>query len=822
VTALTVVDKRKEILRGKRPGRLYMIGNAHIDPVWQWRWTEGCQEVLATFRSALDRMQEYDDFVFVASSAAHYAWVEEHDPRMFVEIQERVRQGRWGLVGGWWVEPDCNLPSGESLARQGLYGQRYFQEKFGRMAQTGFNLDSFGHSGMLPQILLQSGLRSYVFMRPSPHEKGLPARLFWWEADDGSRVLAYRLPFEYCSWGEDLEKHVARCAAEIRPPSEAQMCFYGVGNHGGGPTRGNLESIHRLAGSPDLPDLVLTTPDAFFDQTVGEKLPVVHSDLQHHASGCYAAHSAIKRWNRQAETLLLTAEKFSVLACLRTGISYPEDLGRAWQNVLFNQFHDLLAGTSLEEAYADARDLYGEANAIAGRALNRAIQSLAWNVFLPYEEHVRPFVAFNPHPWTVRANLEIETADLHKGETVIDESGEALPTQVVQSHAAADGRSRVSFTTDLPPMGYRAYRIAPQPAKSKDAPLPTAPNSIENERFRLEIDPQTGWIQSLRDLRSGGEVFLGPAARPVVIEDLSDTWGHNVFTFNHEIGCFSDPKITLAEHGPVKSVLRVESTWGASRLVQEFSLCRAMEQVDVRVRVDWREEHKLLKLRFPLNLNFMKATHEIPYGTTERFANGEEEPIQTWVDLSGISRDRNEPYGLSLLNDGKYSCDVTIRDIGLTVLRSPIYAHHQPLAPAAERAYAFMDQGIQEFHYTLLPHAGSWETAGTARRAAELNQPPIVQTATFHADGALPQADSFMTVEPENIIVTAFKQAEDGAGWILRAWETGKMATHASIHLPVCGRSLEADFGACEIKTFRIPLNPDLAVRETNFLEMEG
>ena len=211
--------------------------------MWLWPWQEGFHEVKATFRSALDRMQESEDFVFMASSAAFYEWLEQSDPAMFTEVRQRVAEGRWGLSGGWWVEPDCNLPSGELFARQALYAQRYFREKFGKIAHVGFCPDSFGHAGSLPQLLKKGGLDAYVFMRPMPHEKGLPGRLFWWESDDGSRVLAYRLPFEYCTWGEALEKQVERVSAEIRSPRNAEMCFYGVGNHGGGPTRANIESI---------------------------------------------------------------------------------------------------------------------------------------------------------------------------------------------------------------------------------------------------------------------------------------------------------------------------------------------------------------------------------------------------------------------------------------------------------------------------------------------------------------------------------------------------------------------------------------------------
>src|SRR5215216_4591677 len=422
-----------------------MIGNAHIDPVWLWQWQEGFHEVKASFRSALDRMKEFADFVFVASSAAFYEWVEQSDPAMFAEIQQRVNEGRWGIVGGWWVEPDCNIPAGESFVRHGLYAQRYFKEKFGVTARTGFNVDSFGHAGTLPQILKKSGIDYYVFLRPMPHERGLPARLFWWQSDDGSRVLTFRIPFEYLSWGKDMETHARRCADEMKEPVDEFMCFYGVGNHGGGPTIDNIESIHRLDADPEFPArLACSTPEAFFEvaETKGWSLPIIQSELQHHASGCYAAHSNIKRWNRLAENRLLAAEKLSVVAANweeAPGASprHPDQFARAWKDVLFNQFHDIMAGTSLEAAYDDARDAYGEALAIAGRALNQATQSIAWKIGIRLEEGVRPLVVFNPLTWPVKANVEIESSRLKPEAALMDESGQMIPYQGVQSSTAA-------------------------------------------------------------------------------------------------------------------------------------------------------------------------------------------------------------------------------------------------------------------------------------------------------------------------------------------------------------------------------------------------
>jgi len=231
---------------------LHMIGNAHLDVVWLWPWQEGFGEVKATFRAALDLMNDCDDFLFTASSAALYEWIEHNDPAMFDEIKSRVAEGRWEIAGGWWVQPDCNLPSGESFVRQGLYGQRYFKEKLGVTATVGYNVDSFGHHAMLPQILRKCGLSRYVFMRPQRHEMGLPGPLFWWESDDGSCVLAARIPYEYCTWGQELRQHVRKCAVELKAPFDELLCFYGVGNHGGGPTRENLHSIRAMDADPAL------------------------------------------------------------------------------------------------------------------------------------------------------------------------------------------------------------------------------------------------------------------------------------------------------------------------------------------------------------------------------------------------------------------------------------------------------------------------------------------------------------------------------------------------------------------------------------------
>ncbi|SFJ51120.1 alpha-mannosidase [Halobacillus dabanensis] len=801
---------------------LHMIGNAHLDPVWLWQWQEGFQETKATFRSALDRLKEYDDFVFTSSSAVMYEWVENNHPEMFEEIKERIQEGRWQICGGWWLQPDCNIPSGESFVRQGLYGQHYFNEKFGVTAKTGYNVDSFGHAGMLPQILKKSGMDHYVFMRPGPHEKGLPGRLFWWESDDGSRVMTFQIPFEYTTWGKDLEKHVHRCAQEIKEPVNDLMSFYGVGNHGGGPTIENIESIKNLNASDDTPNLVFSSPDQFFNKIKGEdpELPVVHHDLQNHAKGCYSVHSPVKKWNREAENLLGAAEKFSVIAKNVAGQPYPSDYGKAWKDVLFNQFHDILAGTSIEQAYEDARNMHGEAMTIGDRGLNYAVQSLAWAIDIEQEEGMTPVVVFNPHSWDVKTSIELEYTRLKEDQFLTDEKGNEIPVQVVQSQATAKGRNRISFIADIPSMGYRVYKIRSNKERVETLAIKADDYSLENDRYRLEINPKTGFISSLYDKEEQFELFAGEAARPVVIKDESDTWSHDVIRYADVVGEFKPVSIKRVEHGPVKSVVRVISEYGRSHFVQDFTMYKDLDHVDVKVSVDWREKFRTLKLKFPVNVTHRRATYEIPYGHAVRETNGEEQPGQSWIDVSGTIKETGGRYGLSIANDAKYSYDVDGNEMNITVLRSPIYAHHDPLVPEPDGYYSFIDHGIQHFQYTLLPHVDSWEQAGTVKHAYELNQRPTALLETYH-QGELPQVNSFIKVDKENVVVSAMKKAEDNGDTIVRFYETNKQETEVTITLPALDRKFTTSIGACEIKTFRVPEDSSGPVVETNMLEWE-
>ncbi|HKF85305.1 MAG TPA: glycoside hydrolase family 38 C-terminal domain-containing protein [Candidatus Limnocylindrales bacterium] len=821
-TTIPEPARRAGVGAWRRGQVLHMIGNAHIDPVWLWQWPEGYQEVRATFRSALDRMREYPEFIFTANSAAYYAWVKEIDPAMFDEIRERVAEGRWAIVGGWWVEPDCNIPSGESFVRHALYSQRWFEAEFGRMATVGFNVDPFGQNGMLPQLLRRAGMDSYVFMRPGPHEKRLPGPVFWWESPDGSRVLTMRLPHEYCSPREDLGYHLDKSLAQLPDRFAEMMVFYGVGNHGGGPTRENLDSIRALDRSGTMPRLIHSTPDRFFGRIreLGtEELPVVRDDLQHHAVGCYSAHSGIKRWNRRAEQQLAAAEAWSAVTRWVTGEAYPRSaFAEAWKAVLFNQFHDILAGTAIEPAYEEARDQLGEAAAIATRAHNVGIQSLSSRIGIATEAGMTPLVVFNPHAWPVRTVVETEFGGLKQTDGMVDDTGAAVTFQPTQSYATVSAwRSRLAIGVDLPPLGYRTYRVVPDRARVGDGPVRATPTSLENEHLRLELDPATGRIAHLR-LRDDGSdiagVDLADPSRPhaVIVDDTSDTWGHRRISYQDVVGEFETTAVTLVESGPVRAILRVESRFGRSELVEDFVLGAGDTAVEIRVVLDWHEPAKLLKLRFPTALSDPVATFDIPYGTIERSTDGEEEPGQRWVDVTAGGA------GLAVLNDGKYGFDVTGGEIGVTAVRSPIYAHHEPRVPTAGVRYQYMDMGQQRFRLALLPHRGGWADAGLGRRAALLNLAPTVLLESYH-EGALPMQASYAAVEPDHLVLGAVKLAEDGDDLVVRVVETAGRPAEARVVFPAFGRDLAFPIGPYEIRTWRVPLRDRGEPHEVDLLE---
>lgn len=810
-----------------RDRELFMIGNAHLDPVWLWRWTEGYQEARATLASAVTLIDENPDYVFTLDQIVLLEWVKESDPQLFEQVRRCVAAGRLEIVGGWWVEPDCNMPNGESFARQGLIAQRFLMEHFGITATVGCNVDPFGHNLMLPQILSKQGMTGYCFLRPAPHERRLPSSAFWWESPDGSKVLAYRIPHEYCGPSGDIAYHVEKEINQLSPDIDDAMVFYGVGNHGGGPTRENLRSIAELNQRGTFGRLTPSTPSRYFAhlRQQGAELPVWRSDLQMHAPGCYSAQSDIKALNRRSEQALLAAERYAVLAAHIARTPYPAaELLHAWKQLLFNQFHDILPGSAIASAFTDAVQQHGEVQSIAARITNRSVQNIARLVNVPSQDGTQPILVFNPHPWTLATTIEVEVTLHGDAAHIVDDDNAVVTSQSVRpaatiSHVFGDRiRRRLAFDVSVPPMGHRLYRVIPSEKAGRDSRLQAGEHTLENEFLSVEVDAATGRLSRLLDKRTGVDLVAGSGGpHTVVSDDPSDTWGHRVISYVGEGKPFHPTRIRLTEQGPVRATIRVESAFQDSSLIEEFTLTAAHPILQVKVTLGWQEKCQLLKLRFPTNLQDPVATYEVPFGHLVRPTDSTEYPGQAWVDVSGSVQ--NIPAGLTVINDAKYAYDVTGSDLGITAARSPVYAWHDPKDLDDDGIYDYQDQGRQQFTYQLVPHAGDWQQAEIPRRTAELLMAPTVMFESFHP-GPLPSTDSNISVDDTNIQITAVKAAEDDlTQLILRAVETSGRPRRAEICLPILGRSITADFTAFEIKTLLISADHNIPAIETDLVE---
>jgi alpha-mannosidase len=806
--------------------KLHMIGNAHIDAPWLWPLAESNAIVHSTFRSALDRLKEDPQLTMTTSSSQFYEWVENGDPAMLDEIRKRVQEGRWDLVGGWWVEPDVNIPNGEALIRQGLYGQRSLKRLFGRTATVGFNPDSFGHTGSIPQILKLQGMPNYVFMRPNATEKQLPSSLFWWQGIDGTNALTFRIPLAYDDPG-DVRNHMLREIELLRGQSvRDDMEFFGIGDHGGGPTKANISSIHRIQGEQGAPKLHFSTPDRYFSEIRNSSflnsLPVVTGDMQHHAVGCYTAGSDLKKLNRSTEMSLVTAEKIASIGSAAWGASYPkEDFTKAWKRVLLLQFHDSLGATTLPSYFDAAKNGYARAQDVATDAMYLAAQKLAWQV-PTVDPDSKYLVVFNPHAWTTNLRIEYDLGwDPKKPTLLEDERGTSIPYQWIDATTTVTNRIGLAAEVQVPAMGYRQIRLHAVPATvaQPESTLRVNENEIENAHLKLRFLPD-GTI-GLLDKDSQKEVVRavdGRSAggmRAVVLDDPSDTWSHHVRAYDRVVGNFSLQSVKIVERGPVRARVRAQYAYGASRMTADYLLYANSRDVEVRVALDWHEQHKMLKFAFPVNVEEPKATYEVAYGAMERGTDGDEDPGQRWIDVSGRSGDQS--YGLAVVNDAKYGYSVAGSEMSVSVVRSPVYAHHEPRTLDAGTDYQWMDQGVQHIRMLLIPHAGSWQQADLSRSAEKLvTEVPIVYQGIH--PGTRAQSDSFLEVDAPDVIVSAVKQSEEGSDLIVRAYESTGVAKRTRIDLRFAHTTWTGDFRPYEIKTLRI--NPRTRrVSEVNALE---
>ncbi|NET34208.1 MAG: alpha-mannosidase [Cyanothece sp. SIO1E1] len=761
------------------------VGHAHLDMAWLWPVSETWAVAERTFKSVLQLQQDFPALIFCHSTPALYAWIEANRPALFAAIQQQVAAGRWEIAAGLWVEPELNLVNGESIVRQVLYGQRYVQEKFGHLSAIAWLPDSFGFCWQLPQILKQGGIEYFVTQKLRWNDTTeFPHQVFWWRSPDGTQIFSLTAPpigeaidpIKISTYGADWEHQTG---------TQAALWLPGVGDHGGGPTRDMLETAQRWQQSPLFPQLNSTTALDFLRQlettltspqcqNPDSKLSVWNDELylEFHR-GCYTSHADQKLQNRRCEDLLYQAELLAALATLTAATPYPKaELESAWKQMLFNQFHDILPGSSIPQVFVDANHDWSNVQQVSTRILRQSLGAIATQIALPPSPHpdAQPILVFNCLNW-MRSELVTVALPANAPSVchwqVCDSTGQSLQTQ--QPTVSSD--SLLFLATDIPAVGYKIFWLSPSPS-SLLPNLSLAENWVlENSSLRVTINPGTGDLSSVFDKINHREVLSGPGNRLQAFHDRGqywDAWNIDPNYAEHPRPSVKLKAIRWLEQGPLRSRLQVVRQIGQSEFHQDYILETHASILKIVTTVDWQERQVLVKTAFPFTINADQATYEIPCGAIQRPTQPQtphekakwEVPALHWADLSQAN------YGVSLLNDCKYGYDSQPGQLRLTLLRSPNWPD-----PDADR-------GQHQFTYALYPHAGSWQTAKTVQQGYELNLPlqvwPYSPLATAQNKNQQPlkPTGSLIDLGAKNLILTALKQSEDAPDqFILRCYE---------------------------------------------------
>lgn len=806
---------------GDQKSKIFLLGHAHLDLAWLWPVSETWNAAQNTFESVLKLQADFPELIFCHSTPALYAWIEEHRPDLFRAIQAQVAAGRWEVVGGMWVEPELNLIAGESIVRQLLYGQRYIQEKFGKLSTVEWVPDSFGFCATLPQFFANAGIEYFVTQKLRWNDTTkFDYGAFWWRSPDGCEVFSLMS----APIGEAIDPvKMATYALEWQTQTSLPESLWlpGVGDHGGGPTRDMLETAQRWQKSPLFPDLEFTTAEKYLQQVVetrfiasvnnydsspaspSSSFPTWNDELylEFHR-GCYTTHADQKRWNRRCENLLYQAELFATLATVSCGVTYPKaEIEAAWKLVLFQQFHDILPGSSIIQVYTDALPQWQQVEQVGTKILQESLLAIASHITLsePPKPDSRPIFVFNSLNWqrSEVISVALPTPPTSTQEwQIFDASGKQLVSQL------SEPSTLLFLATEIPPVGYRIFWLSPL-LSSPDEMNRVSPSSpaffpdwiLENEFLRVVIDPDTGDLSSVFDKTYQREVLSGAGNQLQAFKDSGqywDAWNIDPNYAQHPLPSTNLQSIQWLEQGPVQSRVRVVRQLGESEFCQDYILQAGSPLLNIATTVNWQENHVLVKAAFPLNIEADFATYEIPCGAIRRPTKPQtpaeqakwEVPALRWADLTAEDTQTNTAipnrYGVSLLNDCKYGYDSKPNQLRLTLLRSSNW-------PDSEA-----DRGFHEFKYTLYPHADSWESAHTVRRGYELNIPlqvifnwPLAQpsaTANSTIEGV-----SFLDLSAENLILMALKPSEDDPQQlILRCYES---------HGQTAELSLQSDLG---------------------------
>lgn len=760
------------------PGLVHLVSQSHIDVVWLWRLQETKKKCGRTFSTALRLMEEYPEFNFSQSQAYLYQLTKDHYPEVFKEIKQRIAEGRWHAIGSMWVEPDCNIPNGESLVRQVLHGKRFFKNEFGVDSDILWLPDTFGYSWALPQIMKKSGIR-YFFTTKLTWNDTNPFRhnTFWWRGIDGSKVLAHipAVGLEGSVTPKDLKKSWDNYHEKQKSPHTIQT--FGYGDGGGGPTAEQLETARVLKTMVGLPASTISTTTQFF-KTIEEQAKEFETwgdelYLEKHR-GTFTTHGWVKRENRQSEGLLYATELLAVLGMLHgnKGASrrYPQQqIEQAWKKLLLNQFHDIVPGTAIAEAYDDVRNDFA-----ALRDSCQHIQEQSLSGLVEKEGKKKPqrdfrFSVFNPLSWKRSDYIVVETKSQEKSFVVTDGSGNAVDHQVL---ARKKGTALIlCYVENIPPLSFSQLLVTPSAAKPiVPARWKISDRLVETPRYRVRFDSR-GQISSLHDktlrrelVAKGARINHFQAYKDVPKQ--WDAWDIDADYSTKPVDLFGFDRLRIIEEGPLRATLRLElKSDNGSRLTQDIHFYHKSPRVDFQTSVSWKEKQTLLKVAFPLNVKTHAATYEIQFGAMRRTTKPVdshqkakfEVPAQQWADLS------EQKFGVSLLNDCKYGYDASDSTMRLTLLRSPHYPH--ALDPLRLNDVRLTDQGEHVFTYALYPHSSDWRGGETLQRARELNQPLVVVPGTAWS---LP---SLVSISSPGIMIDSIKKAEDSDEVIIRLHE---------------------------------------------------
>jgi alpha-mannosidase len=786
--------------------RIHMLCNAHIDPVWQWEWEEGAAETLSTFRIAADFCEEYDDFVFCHNEALLYRWVEEYDPALFARIQALVKAGKWNIIGGWHLQPDCNMPSGEAMVRQIFSGRQYFKEKFDVLPTVAFNADPFGHSRGLVQIMAKSGYEGYLFMRPWPEFLDLPGHDFRWVGYDGSSVIGIRMEDGYSSSKghalEKIKKFETKCG-----DNDLVLCLWGVGNHGGGPSKKDLEDITAYKKQLNCKtELLHSTAEKYLEEVKQRRtLEDVEISLNPWGPGCYTTMTPMKRRYRQAENVLFITERICSHAAVLGLIEYPEkEILDAVYDILTIQFHDTLPGTSIQPSEVMALRFLDHALENLSRVRARAFFALCSGQKKADPDAI-PIMIYNPFPYPLEGDFtcEFNLWDQVRNFVFLQPtvySGEiALPTQCEKeaSTIPIEWRKRVAFHTTLEPMTVNRFdcKFTTLPHKPERQIKQTQTHYIfESKDTVVQINKATGLIDSF--VKNGQSILAKDSFALNVYEDDFDPWGMTVRGWDKQIGQFSLlsdqacaeylhvnaplPALRVIEQGDVRTVLEAVFGYKDSKAVVQYILSET-DGMQLVIRLQWNEKQKLLKLAVPAAFRATSCLGEQLYGS-EPLRNGMKEEccIQKYVAVIG------EECAFALPNAGSYgvSFDDATGILYPTLLRSPSYCAHpiddRTVMPQ-DRFCPYTDQGehIVKFEFTAgTPAAICTETP---RKAQEMNEGTVSLSFYPSGNGELPQPG--LILEGDSAVqLTTFKKAEVDDGYIVRLFNSADTDQRAMIH----------------------------------------